>query len=60
MRISESGINATTLLDVEQGTLVHSEARMLTEITGSSSMVEGMSFRQKIEQRAEMKLTSGG
>jgi hypothetical protein len=60
MKISESGINATTLLDVEQGTLVHSEARMLTEITGSSPLVEGMSFRQKIEQRAEIELISGG
>jgi hypothetical protein len=60
LQLGESGLNSTTLLDVEQGTLVHSKADMVTEITGSSSLVPDMKFRQMIRQKATLELTSGG
>ncbi len=59
LKLEQSEIEATSVVDIERGTLLESDATMLTRVSGSSSLIDDMRFEQTLRQRSTLKLISG-
>ena len=59
LKLETSELDVTTQIDIETGTLIESDATMLTKVSGTSDVIEGMKFEHTLRQRAKLKLISG-
>ncbi len=57
--VESSEIEAETIVDIETGTLLESEATMRTRVTGRSTQGDAMRFAQDLSQHATLRLLSG-